>query len=202
MAFTITRLEIAAGKTALCLPKIEKWLQKSEFSGTLKAALYCEIGELDRVLLIHDYEEHGWGGDRTKMLSTNDPFGIAEWLSAFHLEAYSSLEGTAILGPGDHGPVYEVREYQLSGDALAPTTAAWARALPDRMKISPLFLAAFSRIEMHRLVSIWPYSGPDERMSARRKAVSDGVWPPKGGIDYIVDMKAQLFLPADFSPAK
>lgn len=201
MAFTIVALEVAAGRAQACLPRVEGWLADTALTGKLRACLFAEIGELDRILLIHDYKEHGWGPDRAKMLGTDNPFGIGDWLHDFHLEAYSSLPGTAIMEGGRHGPFYEVREYALTAEALAPTTQGWATALPDRTRLSPLFLAAYSRITMHRLVSIWPYASLDERMAVQRKATTELIWPPAGTTGLIQDMKSEIFLPAPFSPA-
>jgi hypothetical protein len=102
---------------------------------------------------------------------------------------------------GQFGPCYEVRSYVLKPGALAATTEAWRKAVPGRMKISPV-LAVMSSVSgaVTRLMHIWPYHSLDERARLRDKAVADGVWPPSGGPALLVSQQVDIYLPAPFSP--
>jgi hypothetical protein len=91
----------------------------------------------------------------------------------------------------------------LKPDGLAPTIAAWRKAVPGRMKISPV-LAAMTSVTgaVTRFMHIWPYRSFDERARLRDKAVADGVWPPPGGPGHLVSQQVDIYLPAPFSPMK
>ena len=84
---------------------------------------------------------------------------------------------------------------------MAPTIAAWRKAVPGRMKISPV-LAAMPSVTaaVTRFMHVWPYKSFDERARLRAKAAADGVWPPPGGPGNLVSQQVDIYLPAPFSP--
>ena len=54
-----------------------------------------------------------------------------------------------------------------------------------------------------KLVHIWPYKSLDERFNIRKKAVTDGIWPPKNKAGYSVEVMThenKIMLPVPFSP--
>ena len=54
-----------------------------------------------------------------------------------------------------------------------------------------------------RIVSIWPYKSLNERSEIRAQSVSDGIWPPKGGPQWLThEMQSMIALPTAVSPLK
>ena len=170
----------------------------------LLACWYSDIGAVNRILLIRKIADAAANlAARFAALEDENPFGIAEFVTAMAMDTYVSFDFIAPLRPGVFGPCYEVRTYELKPGGLAPTVAAWRKAVPGRMTISPV-LAAMSSVTgaVTRLLHIWPYKSFDERARLRDKAVADGVWPPPGGPGHLVSQQVDIYLPAPFSPMK
>ena len=54
-----------------------------------------------------------------------------------------------------------------------------------------------------RLTQIWAYKSLEERAAIRAKTVADGIWPPKGGPDWLSPkMSSSIAMPLAFSPLK
>ncbi|HTC01891.1 MAG TPA: NIPSNAP family protein [Xanthobacteraceae bacterium] len=170
----------------------------------LLACWYSDIGAVNQILIIRKAADAGATvGARFAALDAPNPFGVAEYIAAMAMDIYVPFDFIAPLRPGEFGPCYEVRSYVLKPDGLAPTTAAWRKAVPGRMAISPV-LAAMTSVTgaVTRFMHIWPYRSFDERARLRDKAVADGVWPPPGGPGHLVSQQADIYLPAPFSPMK
>ena len=105
--------------------------------------------------------------------------------------------------PGQYGPIFEVRTYQLKPNGLAPTIEAWGKMTPARLKLSPILAAMYSVTgEVTRFMHIWPYPTLEVRAATRKTAIETGVWPPPGGPDHLITMRTDIYLPASFSPIR
>ena len=77
----------------------------------------------------------------------------------------------------------------------------WEAKLAGRLKLSPLAVVGSIDIgEANRFVHIWPYSSLDQRAAIRAQAVQQGVWPPGGGAEHLLNQVNKIMLPAAFSP--
>ncbi len=171
---------------------------------SLLSCWYCDIGAVNQILLIRKGADAGTTLDaRFAALNAPNLFGIAEYTVAMAMDSYVAFDFIAPLRPGEFGPCYEVRSYVLKPDGLAPTIAAWRKAVPGRMAISPV-LAAMTSVTgaVPRFMHVWPYKSFDERARLRGKAMADGVWPPPGGPGHLVSQQVDIYLPAPFSPMK
>lgn len=169
---------------------------------SLLACWYSDIGAVNQILIVRNAADPGATLDaRFAALSAPDPFGVSEYVVAMAMDTYISFDFIAPLQPGAFGPVYEVRTYGLKPTGLAPTIEAWRKAVPGRLKISPL-LAAMTSVTgaVTRFMHVWPYKSFDERARLRDKAVADGVWPPPGGPGHLISQQVDIYLPAAFSP--
>ncbi|MEK8173855.1 hypothetical protein NKH77_47730 [Streptomyces sp. M19] len=54
------------------------------------------------------------------MLTSSDPFGIGEHLTAFQVESYAPFPFLPPVEPGAYGSVYEFRTYHLKVGAWSP----------------------------------------------------------------------------------
>jgi len=168
----------------------------------LLACWYSDIGAVNQILLIHNVVATAASiDDRIAALQSPNPFGLAEYIVAMAMDTYVSFDFIPPLRPGEFGPCYEARSYVLKPDGLAPTIAAWRKAVPGRMNISPV-LAAMTSVTgaVTRFLHVWPYKSFEERARLRAKAAADGVWPPPGGPGHLVSQQVDIYLPAPFSP--
>jgi hypothetical protein len=170
----------------------------------LLACWYSDIGAVNQILIIRKPADAAVTLDaRFAALSAPNPLGISEYIVAMAMDTYVPFDFIPPLRPGEFGPCYEVRSYVLKPGGLKPTTEAWRKAVPGRMKISPV-LAAMTSVTgaVTRFLHVWPYKSFDERARLRAKAAADGVWPPPGGPGHLVSQQVDIYLPAPFSPMK
>ena len=170
----------------------------------LLACWYSDIGTINQILLIRTAADAAATIDaRFAALNSDNPFGIREYITGMAMDTYVSFDFVAPMRPGDFGPCYEVRNYVLKPDGLAPTMNVWRGAVPRRVTVSPL-LAAMTSVTgaVTRFMHIWPYKSLDERARLRDKAVADGVWPPPGGPGHLASQQVDIYLPASFSPLR
>jgi len=198
-AYDVTLVTVRPGTHPQALAVLGKSLAGDQ---SLLACWYSEIGAVNQILIIRKAADAAATLDaRFAALSAADPLGISEYVVAMAMDSYVPFDFLAPLRPGRFGPVYEVRTYMLKPNGLEPTMAAWRKAVPGRMKISPV-LAAMTSVTgaVTRFLHVWPYQSFDERARLRAKAAADGVWPPPGGPGHLLSQQVDIYLPAPFSP--
>jgi hypothetical protein len=200
----LTYLTVTPGTAGAALARIEAWLPSTRLQGRLLGCLQSEIGLLNRIVLIQSYETAGAAlEDQAEVLKQANPYGIGDLLRNIDTQIHAPFPNSPLFAPGSHGPVYEIRTYTLKPGGVQPTFDAWAKVLEQRMQVSPLFGVMFGLdAALTRFVHIWPYADLEQRMALRAQAVQQGVWPPPGGIDHLVEMRSEIFLPATFSPLR
>jgi len=197
--YDVTIITVRPGTHPQALAVIEKSLGSA---ADLLACWYSDIGALNQILLIRAITDATATVDaRLQTLSSKNPFGLGEFMTAMTMDTYVSFDFMPPLRPGTFGPRYEVRTYTLKPGGLAPTIELWRKAVPGRAAVSPL-VAAMTAVTgaVTRFMHIWPYKSFDERARLRDKAVADGVWPPPGGPGHLLSQQADIYLPAPFSP--
>ena len=200
-AYDVTIVTVRPGTHAQALAVLGKSLADDR---NLLACWYSDIGAVNQILIIRKAIEAAAMLDaRFAALNAASPYGIGEYIVAMSMDTYVSFDFIAPLRPGDFGPCYEVRSYVLKPTGLKPTIEAWRKAVPGRMKISPV-LAAMTSVTgaVTRFLHVWPYKSFDERARLRAKATADGVWPPPGGPGHLVSQQVDIYLPVPFSPMK
>ena len=111
----------------------------------LLACWYSDIGAVNQILIIRKPADAVATLDaRFAALSAPNPLGISEYIVAMAMDTYVAFDFIPPLRPGEFGPCYEVRSYVLKPDGLKPTMEAWRKAVPGRMKISPVLAAMTS----------------------------------------------------------
>jgi hypothetical protein len=198
-AYDVTIITVRPGTHPQALAVLGKSLADDR---NLLACWYSDIGAVNQILIIRKSADAAATLDaRFAALNAPNPFGMGEYIVAMTMDTYVAFDFVAPLRPGEFGPCYEVRSYVLKPDGLAPTIAAWRKAVPGRMAISPV-LAAMTSVTgaVTRFLHVWPYKSLDERARLRAKAAADGVWPPPGGPGHLVSQQVDIYLPAPFSP--
>ena len=200
--YEFATLSIQTGTAAKVIAGVERYLDANASHAKLFAVWTAEIGTLNQVQVVRGFEtSDALHTERERMLRAGDLFGATEYLTGLSLDTYTAFPFFAPLPTGAFGSVYEVRVYNIKPAGLAPVLTAWEAAIPARVKLSPIILAAYALDgSAPRMVHICPYAGVDERNRIRAEAVAAGIWPPKGGPDWLTNMQSTIFVPAKFSP--
>jgi hypothetical protein len=199
MQYDVTIVTVRPGTHPQAIATLERTLAKAP---GLLACWYAEIGALNQILLLRESADAAEAiRSRMATLTSDNPFGIGEWMVGMTMDTYVAFDFLPPIKPGKYGPCYEVRTYSFKAGGLAPTAELWRKALPGRVGVSPLLTAMTSVTgAVVRFIHIWPYASFDERARLRAKSVADGVWPPPGGPGLLATQQSDIYLPAPFSP--
>lgn len=204
MIYDIATLKVKLGTAAKALAGIQSFTTSPDAKGELLGVWTSEIGALNEIYVLRAYrDDAALKAERARLAATTNPFDCGEAILKLTLEAYTSFPFMPDVKPGAFGKVYEIRTYLLKHGGVEPTIKAWEAAVPERVKFSPLVAAFASTDGPPRITHIWPFESLDARAKARGDSVAAGVWPPKGGPDWLTgDMTSTLAIPAAFSPLK
>lgn len=204
MPYDVTTITVKPNTHGKALPGVEQWLKATPRRGEFLACLFSEIGDLNKILLLHHYaNEADLAADRDGVPHDGNPFGALDFITGMSSDTFVQFPFMPPIKPGQYGPVFEVRIYQFKPSGLTPTIAAWEKAVPGRVKLSPILAAMYSTTGQDtRFMHIWPYPSLEVRGATRKTAIETGVWPPANGPDYLQSMRNDIFLPASFSPIR
>lgn len=198
---TLSTVIFGAGKAA---PGIEAYLAESEAKGKLCGCWFSDIGQLNQLYILREFDSmQDLQTERLRARHSSNPFGCSELLTDLEMDSYVPFDFMQPIETGEFGPFYEIRTYHTKFNGVLPTQEKWREAMPAREKLSPLTIAMYSLDGGPRFTQIWPYSSLDERHKVRGQSVADGIWPPKGGPDWLSpNMRSTIALPMGFSPLK
>ena len=178
--------------------KLQKRLEYSDLGGFW----YTDMGPLNQVVHIWPYRDANHRSDvRSKAISDgiwppdNDDL-ILNMQSDIMVPAVfmKPLEARNI------GPIYEMRIYTYRPGDIDAVLEAWARAIEEREKYSPLVGCWSSDVgALNRFVHMWAYTSFEERTRVRTETRAAGVWPPQSGVVPLAQ-ENKILLPSDFSP--
>lgn len=204
MIYELTELSLLPnrlGDVNKVLPKIySKFSQHGDTIGCFSV----DFGRLNRFLFLTKYEdENALANERTRISREDDPYGIREHLGGVDRTAYRPLRFSRDVEPGDFGPFYEFRTYTVAPGGIPETENAWEKVITRREELSPLLLIMES-IERapKKMVHIWPYKSLEDRVSARREASKEGIWPPPGGSNQLQSLQSELTVAVPVSDLK
>lgn len=202
MLYEIATLTVKLGAAAKAVSGIGEYVKAPEAAGTLLGCWASEIGELNQLLVLRSFENHdAWRSERERTLRTTNPFNAGDAIAQLDFDTYAPFPFLPPVTPGQYGRVYEIRTYRLKHGGVPPTIAAWEAAMPERGKLSPLSIAMYSLDGPPRFTHIWPFASLDARAAVRADSVAKGVWPPRGGPDWLTgDMRSIVALPTAISP--
>lgn len=97
--------------------------------------------------------------------------------------------------------IIELRTYTTKVGAIRTVEERFAKALPGRVKLSPLGGLWHTEVgALNQVIHVWPYESLAQRESVRAAAAKVENWPPDIQ-EFLVDAKSEIFVPAPFSPA-
>jgi len=202
MRYDVTILTTRPGLGGQALGKLRDNLPAGK--NQLLGCWSSDIGAMNRILLLHAIaDEADLSATRARLANNENPFGVAEFLQTWSSDTYELLPFLDPIKPGAYGAFYEVRTYQVRPSGMPGTIEAWRGAVPERVKLSPMYGAMYSITgTVPRFLHIWPWPTLDTRHAVRAKAVEMGIWPPKGGPDRLLEMQVDIYVPAPFSPSR
>lgn len=204
MYFELAKLTVRFGTAGKASAAIKAYSEAPDAQGTLYGVWFSDIGDLNQIAILRGFETlQDLHAERERGLRSADPFGCAEIMTAIEWHSYKSFDWLPAPVPGNYGAVYEIRTYHFKTGGLPHTLDKWKEALPARQQVSPCPVAMYALDGAPRFTQIWPYASLNDRSAARSDAVKQGIWPPKGGPDWLTtDMHAQIFMPTEVSPLK
>jgi hypothetical protein len=172
----------------------------------LGAFWHTDMGTLNQVIHVYPYD------DLQQRMAVRDalaqdtaraeiPSG-REFVVAQEAEIMIPAPFMHPLGSRDYGSgnVYEMRIYTYEPGQIPAVLEAWAKAIPDREKFSPLAACWTSELGgLNKFVHTWVYKDLNERARIREEArQGGGQWPPQAGVRPI-RQENKLLIPAAFS---
>ena len=185
----------------------EAYEKRKKYS-ELGAFFHTEIGPLNQIIHIWPYKDLE-ERNKIRAAAVADkvwPPPISEFLVTMRSEIFMPFSVSPEMKPGKYGPYYEMRTYTHAAGALPKLRAVWEKAVPERLKFSPLTAAWYSELGgLNKFVHIWPYPSLDARNETRAKTQAAGVWPPsaeKMGLPgyELVHQENKIVMPSAFSP--
>lgn len=204
MIYDFTVLSLLPNTLGAVLPLLPATYANFSSTGRVLGAFGCEFGVLNRFAFLTAYEDTtALATERARLMEAADPYGIGKYLGGVNSTAYKPFSFSAPIEPGEYGPFYEVRTYNLAPFGLAETDAAWAKVIPRRNEISPVLMVMASIEEgPQKMMHIYPYKSIDDRQKARAQASKEGIWPPPGGSTHLTALANELFVATPYSDLK
>lgn len=204
MRYEIATLTLKFGTLGAVNAGVEAWCNAPEAKGTLIGAWFSEIGELNQYMVLRSFADDAeMQAERHRAFNTTNPFNAGEAIRDLTFDSYAPFPWSQPLAPGAYGGIYEIRTYKLKHGGVPPTIKAWEAAMVERGKLSPLALILYALDGSPRITHIWPFKDVNERTAIRAESVKQGIWPPKGGPDWLTgDMRSTIAVPTAISPLK
>jgi hypothetical protein len=187
----------------------EAYEQRKKLS-PLAAFWHTEIGPLNQIIHVWPYKDLA---ERERIRNEAVASGIwppkiGEFVLNMRSEIFIPFVFSPELKPGKMGPYFEMRTYTYAPGQLPSILKVWEKAVPARVKFSPLVGVWYSELGgLNRFTHIWSYPSLDARNETREKASAAGAWPPsavakrEGMHDPVLtSQENKIVMPAAFSP--
>ncbi|MBN8921140.1 MAG: NIPSNAP family protein, partial [Rhizobiales bacterium] len=138
MAYDVTIISVRPGTQARALPKIQAALESGP--GKLLACWTTDIGVLNQIMVIREFDSANAAADARKAMVMGDNLGVNEFGVSITSDTYEALPFLPALKPGSFGPFFEVRTYLLKPGVVSGNTERWEKAIPERIKRSPVLI--------------------------------------------------------------
>jgi NIPSNAP len=177
------------------------WVTGPAAQGRLLGCWQTENGPLGRLIVLRGFTgDAELASERMRARSSTRPFGAGDHLTGLSMQSFAPFPFVPPVRTGQFGPVYELRDYHLRPGGLPATIAGWRQALPARHRIDPITMVMYALDGPDRMIQIWPFHSLDERVAIRRDLYANGVWPPPGGPEEVLEATSIIAWPTEFSP--
>lgn len=161
-----------------------------------------EIGPLNQVVHAWPYDDLNQRAEiRSKTVADGAwPPDNSEFILNMQSDIYLPAPFMTPLGNREIGPIYEMRIYTYAPGEVSQVMEAWAGAIEERQKYSPLAGAWYSELGgLNKWVHLWAYKSFEERTRVRAETRERGVWPPPSGVSPL-KQENKILVPMSFSP--
>lgn len=208
MFYELATLTLPFGTAGTAAQNVQAFCTAPEAQGELLACWFTDIGPLNQMIVLRGFADlASLQAERDRTQKSASPFGCGEIFQKLEQHSYQGFPWMKPVRPsaesGISGPVYEIRTYGIKPGGVQATIDLWEQYVPPREKLSPCVVAMVALDGPLRFTNIWAYPTLDARSKARADAVSQGIWPPKGGPAHLTtDMVSTIALPTAVSPLK
>ena len=202
--YQLINITIKMGTAGSVANGIEAYHAEESITAKLLGVWFSDIGQLNQVVVLRSFESQADQNAENAHLATHENiFSSNENIINYSVEHFAGFDFLPEVEVGEFGPIYEIRTYELKHGGIPHVLKAWEKAVPERTQYSKLTVAMYALDGKPRIVSIWPYATLNERSEIRAKSVADGVWPPKGGPQWLTyEMQSMIAMPTAISPLK
>ncbi len=204
MIHEIRTYDLIAGGTPEFLEKTAALIDKRIEYSPLVGFFYTEVGPLNRVMHIWQYEDLN---QRTEIREQVVKDGI--WPPDNSSVMVKQQSDICMLAPflpkleikRNIGPLFELRSYTYPPNAIPKVIDAWGPKIGPRIELSQPVGIWYSDIGgLNKWMHMWSYESYEARTEARKKFASIG-WPPQAGVSPLT-MENMLMHAAEFSPVQ
>ena len=160
-----------------------------------------EIGELNRVMHIWEYEDVAHR-ERVRKEAMEQPWWPPD-IEGIVRRQENKLMTTPPFRPepllGNLGDVYEVRTYTIQVRKMGEVVSRYIQHVPPREELSPISACFITDSgPLNEFIHIYPYKDLNHRAQIRQKASKLPNWPP-GGHPFYEHQKTEIWIPTSFS---
>jgi hypothetical protein len=204
MFYELATLTLRFGTAPKAVEAVKNYVTEPDAKGSLLGCWVADIGDLNKLIVLRGFDQEAdLNAERRRGLLSANPFGCSDALVSVDMQSYMGFPWMPPAQPGTLGPIYEIRTYGIKLGGVQPTIDVWQQAIPARTRLSPCIVAMVALDGTPRFTNIWAYASLADRSKARADAVAQGIWPPKGGPDWLTtDMHSMIALPTAISPLK
>ena len=202
--YQLINITIKMGTAGTVATGIQEYYASAEAKAKLQGVWFSDIGQLNQVVVLTSFvSQSDLDAEKVRLGAQENVFANSENIIKYSVENFTGFDFLPEVELGEFGPIYEIRTYELKHGGVPHVLNAWNNAVPERTQYSKLTVAMYALDGTPRIVSIWPYKSLNERSEIRAQSVSDGIWPPKGGPQWLThEMQSMIALPTAVSPLK
>ena len=204
MIHEIRTYDLKPGALGAYIERVGEVIEKRVQISPLVGYFYTEIGRLNRVIHIWEYQDinerdeirhrAAAGGDWPPR--TSDLIHKMQSDICIPAPFLPKLDITRKIGP-----LFELRAYTYPAGAISAVIDAWATKIKERMELSePVGIWSTELGGLNRWLHMWSYESWEHRAEARSKFADIG-WPPPSDTRPIEQENA-LFNAMPFSPVQ
>ncbi len=201
MIYELRFYTIKVGQAAAYYEKFHEAFEERQKLSRMIGIFNTEIGDLNKIMHIWEYEDHGHRAETRAEASTRDwwPPPIGDLL----VKQTTKICTTPPFRPeprlGANGGVYEMRTYQALPGTLPKIVEKWTAAIAAREELSPLAALFMSESgPLNEWIHFWAYDDLNHRAETRKKSRELANWPP-GSRPFLVSQNTEIWVPGPYS---
>ena len=186
------------------MQRFEEGLAARQQFSPLGGIWHSEVGTLNQVVHVWPYESFE---ERERIGQEARKTG--KWPPKTH--EFILFQDSKIVLPAPFSPplearmlgnIYEIRIYTYKPGTMPTVLERFGKAIPARVKLSPLAGAWYSAIgSLNQYIHVWPYKDAGERERLRAESMKIPGWPPETK-EFMLKQENALLVPAPFSPLR